>query len=171
MSKYLSDYKFEITPLKIEYFDDEPLKLTNNFVFFHNKSTFRKELVRLQNFFQEFLNHSINASGIRDSYLKEKYSKKYLIVLFTDLENVKDSNLIIKENSDKEISLNCFYLISNSNYMLLLAKDRNGLISGIDTMEEILTQTFNDYIKQKQYDDYVKIRPFKLLSCAKSPDE
>ena len=52
--------------------------------------------------------------------------------------------------------------------MLLLAKDMDGLISGIDTMEEIFIQTFEDYFNRKKFEEYIKIPPFKMTSCVKS---
>ena len=42
-----------------------------------------------------------------------------------------------------------------------------GLVAGVDTIEDILTQTFKDYLEQKNRDDYVKIKPFKLFNCSK----
>ena len=48
MSTFLKEFKFEKTPSKITYLDEEPLKLSNEYIFFHNKSKFRKELNRLQ---------------------------------------------------------------------------------------------------------------------------
>ena len=44
MSKNIRDYEFRSNPKEITYFDYEPLKLTREFNFFHNKSKFRKEL-------------------------------------------------------------------------------------------------------------------------------
>jgi hypothetical protein len=167
VSNYIKEYKFENLPKEIIYYDEEPLLLSNELTFYHNKSKFRKELNRLQYLFKNYLKNSLVASGIRDTYLKDEYTNEYLIVLFTDLENVRKTNQIIESNLDKEISLGCFYLKSDTNYMLLLAKDMDGLILGIDTMEEIFTQTFEDYFKQKQFDQHIRICPFKLISCSK----
>ena len=168
VSDYIKKYKFKIRPKKITYGDEEPLKLSNEFTFYHNKSSFRKQLNRLQYLFKKYLKTSLIAAGIRDSYLKEKYSENFLIVLFTDNKIVKETNQIIEAHSDVEIHSNCFYLESSTKYMLLLAKDMDGLISGIDTMEEIFTQTFEDYFSQKEIGDYIRIRPFIMTSCAKS---
>jgi len=49
--------------------------------------------------------------------------------------------------------------------LLLIAKEKNGLVSGLNVMEEILTQTLEDYFNQQQFDDFIKIRPFKLFNC------
>lgn len=168
VSDYIKEYEFKIPPKEITYSDEEPLKLSNEISFYHNKSKFRKELNRLQNLFHRYLKTSLIAAGIRDSYLKETYSENFLILLFTDNKIIKETNQIIEANSDVEILSNCFYLESSTKYILLLAKDMDGLISGIDTMEEIFTQTFEDYFSRKKFDDYIKICPFKMTSCAKS---
>lgn len=170
VSDYIKEYEFKIPPKEITYGDEEPLKLSNEFTFYHNKSKFRKELNRLQFLFKRYLKTSLIAAGIRDSYLKEKYSENILILLFTDNKIMKETNQIIEAHSDVEpkILSNCFYLESSTRYILLLAKDMDGLISGIDTMEEIFTQTFEDYFRQKEFGEYIKIRQFKMTSCAKS---
>ncbi|MCK4383126.1 MAG: hypothetical protein KAW66_07535, partial [Candidatus Lokiarchaeota archaeon] len=59
----------------------------------------------------------------------------------------------------------CFYLESTPNYMLLLAKNMEGLTSGIATLMDIFTQTFEIYFKENIRDDYIKIKPFKLFNC------
>ena len=168
MSDYIKECEFKIPPKEIIYGDEEPLKLSNEFSFYHNKNMFRKELNRLQNLFLRYLKTSLVAAGIRDSYLKEKYSENFLLLLFTDNKIMKETNQIIKAHSDVEIHPNCFYLESSTKYILLLAKDMDGLISGIDTMEEIFSQTFEDYFSRKKFDEYIKICPFKMTSCAKS---
>ena len=165
MYDYIKNYEFKDNPKEITYFDGEPLRLSKEFSFYHNKNWFRKELNRFQYLFKTYLKNPLIAAGIRDSYLKEEYSENYLIVLFTDAQSIKNTNNIIEANLAKEISQGCFYLISNTNYLLLLAKDKNGLISGLSIMEEILTQTLEDYFNQQQFDDFIKIRPFKLSNC------
>lgn len=168
MSEYIKEYKFENPPNEIMYYNDKPLELNNKFGFYHNKSKFRKELNRLQYLFQNYLKIPLVAAGIRDSYLKEEYTEEYLIVLFTTDEIVKKTNQIIEAHLDKAILRGCFYLENNSKYMLLLTKDIEGLISGINTIEEIFVQTFEHYFNQKKFDEYIKIRPFKLVTCSKS---
>ncbi|TFG22794.1 MAG: hypothetical protein EU529_09315 [Promethearchaeota archaeon] len=168
MSDYIKEYEFKIPPKEIIYGDEEPLKLSNEFSFYHNKNIFRKELNRLQNLFLRYLKTSLVAAGIRDSYLKEIYSENHLIIIFTDNKIVKETNQIIEAHSDIEILSKCFYLESSTKYMLLISKDMDGLISGIDTMEEIFTQTFEEYFSRKKFDEYIKICPFKITSCAKS---
>ena len=165
MYDYIKNYEFKDNPKEITYFDGEPLRLSKEFSFYHNKNWFRKELNRFQYLFKTYLKNPLIAAGIRDSYLKEEYSENYLIVLFTDAQSIKNTNNIIEANLAKEISQGCFYLISNTNYLLLLAKDKNGLISGLSIMEEILTQTLEDYFNQQQFDDFIKIRQFKLFNC------
>ena len=165
MSKNIKDYEFRSNPREITYLDDEPLKLDKNFSFFHNKIKFRKELTRLQLFFKDYTEISLPASGIRDSYLKEEYSEKFFIVIFTTNQAIKDANQMINPYKDTNIKPGCFYLESTPNYLLLLAKNMEGLTSGIATLEDIFTQTFEIYFKQNNRDDYIKIKPFKLFNC------
>lgn len=165
MYEYIKNYEFKNNPEEITYSDEEPLKLSKEFSFYHNKNWFRKEINRFQYLFKSHLENPLVAAGIRDTYLKEEYAENYLIVLFTDSLTIRDANHIIETNLDKEISQGCFYIISNSKYLLLLAKEKDGLVSGLSVMEEILTQTLEDYFNQKQFDDYIKIRPFKLFDC------
>ncbi|MFX1449102.1 MAG: hypothetical protein ACFFCG_13400 [Promethearchaeota archaeon] len=165
MSKNIKDYEFRTKPKEITYIEDEPLKLDKNFSFFHNKIKFRKELTRLQLLFKNYTQISLLATGIRDSYLKEEYSENFLLVIFTTNHVIKNANQIITPYKDTKIKPGCFYLESTPNYMLLLAKDMEGLISGLDTLEDILTQTFEQYLKQNNTEDYIKIKPFKLFNC------
>lgn len=167
MSKNIKKYVFKAKPKEITYIDGEPLKLSKDFSFFHNKIKFRKELTRLQNFFKDFAKIALQASGIRDSYLKEEYSNNFLLVIFTTNQIIRKADLIIEPHKNLELSPGCFYLESNSESMLLLAKDMEGLSFGVDVMEEIFSQTFEIYFEQKNFDDYLKIRPFKLLNCIK----
>jgi len=165
---YIKKYEFKNDPEEISYSDDEPLKLSNEFSFYHNKNWFRKEINRFQYLFKTYLKNPLLASGIRDSYLKEEYAENYLIVLLTDGSTVKNINEIIEVNLKKEIPQECFYIISDTKYLLLLAKEKNGLTSALNMLEEILTQTLEDYFNQQQFDDFIKIRPFRLFNCANS---
>lgn len=165
MSDFLKEFKFEKKTLKITYFDEEPLQLTNEFIFFHNKSKFRKELTQLQYLFKSYTKTTLHAAGIRDSYIEKAYTDEYLIILFTTNDIVKKTNQIIKNLYNLEISSGCFYLETTSSYMLLLTKDMDGLILGIGTMEEILKQIMENYLNQKKFDEYLKVRPFQLISC------
>jgi len=165
MSNLLKEFTFEKPPENITYFDKEPLKLTNEFVFFHNKNKFRKELNRLQYLFKSYTKVALNAAGIRDSYLIEENSEKYLIVLFTTSDIVKKTDDILENYSDLELGSGCFHIEATSNFVLLLTKDMDGLSSGINMMEEILKQILEDYFNQQKFDEYIKIRPFKLKNC------
>ncbi len=167
MSKNIKKYVFKSKPKEITYIDGEPLKLSKDFSFFHNKIKFRKELTRLQNLFKDLAKIALQASGIRDSYLKEEYSENFLLVIFTTSQIIRQADLILEPHKNLELSPGCFYLESNSESMLLLAKDMEGLSFGVDTMEEIFSQTFEIYFEQKNFDEYLKIRPFKLLNCIK----
>ena len=165
MSKFLEKYEFSNKPMKLNYKDEEPLRLNKEYNFFHNKNKFRKELNRLQYLFKDYTGNTLVASGIRDSYLNEQYTEKYLLILFTTNETVKKANDIIEKHSDLTLTNGCFYIESNSDYILLLSLDMEGLTAGVDTLEEIFSQTFEDYIQQKVFDDYVKIRSFELFNC------
>ena len=167
MSAFIKQFKFEKSPLKITYFDKEPLNLSNEFIFFHNKSKFRKELTRLQYLIKSYTKTPLIASGIRDAFLKEEYSEKYLIVLFTTSEISKKTNEIIEPHSHLELKSGCYLIESTSEHILLLAKDLNGIKSAIITMEDIFYQTFEEYFTQENVDNYIKIRAFRLLDCGK----
>ena len=167
MSNYLKKFEFEHDPISIKYIESEPFALNNELNFFHNKNKFRKELNRLQYLFQEYTGTPLLASGIRDSYLSEELSEQYLIVLFTDNNVITGANRIIKDNQNVELKPGCFFLESTSNYMLLLTKDNEGLVAGIDMMESIFKQVFEAYLKKQKSEDYVKIQPFRVLDCKK----
>ncbi len=168
MSTFLKEFKFEKLPSKITYIDEEPLKLNNEFIFFHNKSKFRKELNRLQYLVKTYTNVPLQAAGIRDTYLKESISENYLIILFTISDIMKKANEVIEPNLSIELNPGCFYLESNKDFMLLLSRDMEGLVFGIDTLESILKQILEDYTSQKQFDDYIKVCSFKLFNCKNS---
>jgi hypothetical protein len=167
MSTYLKKFDFKKPPQNITYFEKEPLKLNNEFMFFHNKSKFRKELTQLQILIKSYTNSPLHAAGIRDSYLKEQYFEEFLIVLFTDIESVKKINEIIEKNLDIVLNPGCFLIENNTNYMLLLSKDIEGLRKGISVMESILKQVLEDYMNQKIFGDYIKICTFELMDCIK----
>lgn len=167
MSVNLKEYVFKLKPTEITYIDDDPLELNQDLIFFHNKIKFRKEITQLQNIFKEYTKAALPASGIRDSYLKEEFSEHFYIIVFTTHDVVKKTNEIIEPHSNLELKIGCYYLESTSDYMLLLAKDLEGLKSGVITMEDIFYQTFEDYFAQNSPDDYLKVRSFKLLNCVK----
>jgi len=165
MSNNLKEYVFKVKPTEITYLDKDPLELNKDFIFFHNKIKFRKEITQLQNIFKEYTKIALQASGIRDSYLKEEFSETFYIIVFTTHDVVRKTNEIIEPHSHLELKKGCYYLESTSEYILLLAKDLDGVKSGVITMEDIFYQTFEDYYAQKNNDDYVKIRSFKLFNC------
>ena len=168
MSLYLDSFKFTYMPNELNYVDGDPLNLNNQFNFFHNKNKFRKNLNRLQSIFKEYTGNSLVASGIRDTYINEEFTENYLLVLFTDNQVVKTTNNILQANLKREISPGCYYLTATSEYLLLLAKDMKGLISGIELMEELFLQVFDHYMKQKKFDEFIKIRQFNAFGCSKS---
>jgi len=165
MSNYLKEFNFERPPKKITYFDTEPLSLNSEFTFFHNKTKFRKELTRLQNLFKSYTKSPLMASAIRDTYLKEEYTEKYLIVLFTTSEYIEETNKIIDSHNEMEFNPGCFFLEATSKYILLLTRDMDGLTSGVDMMESILNQILEDYMIQKRYNEYIMICPFQITDC------
>jgi len=168
MSSYLSEFSFSKRLKELDYVDGEPLKLNNEFNFFHNKNKFRKELNRLQFIFKKFTGNSLVASGIRDTYIKEEYTESNLLVIFTDNQVVKKTNNILDANLKPEMKSGCFYITTSSEYLLLAAKDMDGLLLGIDFMEELFTQVFEHYMEQKKFDDFVKIRQFNASGCSNS---
>ncbi len=135
-------------------------------MFYHNKNSFRKELNRLQYLFRDYLKNPLVASGIRDTYIDIDYTNEFLIVLFTNAEVVKETNNILKNYLSVDINPGCYYIETTSKYVLLLTKDMDGITSGIEMMENFLKQTLDDYFNQKCFDDYIKIRPFKMLGCS-----
>jgi len=165
MSINLREYVFKLKPTEITYLDKDPLELNMDFIFFHNKIKFRKEITRLQNIFKEYTRTALPASGIRDSYLKEEFSENYYIIVFTTHDVVRKTNEIIEPHRHLELKTGCYYIESTSEYMLLLAKDIGGVKSGVSTMEDIFHQSFEDHFAQKNTEDYVKIRSFKLFNC------
>ncbi|MHA2430010.1 MAG: hypothetical protein ACXACC_03140 [Promethearchaeota archaeon] len=109
MYEYLNEFEFKETPKEISYREGEPLILSNEFSFFHNKNKFRKDLNRLQYIFKNYTKDSLVAAGIRDTYLKEEYTEDFLIVLFTTNEIVKNANEIIEKYINKKFNSGCFY--------------------------------------------------------------
>jgi len=166
VSDYIKEYNFQKTPLELKYFDKEPLKLTKEFVFYHDKSFFRKNLTQLQNLTKKYLNTTLLASGIRDTYIHEEITEKFLVLLFTTQNIQKKTTEIVEPHISRTIDKKCCFIETTSDYMLLLARDLEGIISGIDKMQEILTQTLEHYFEQKNFDAFIEIRPFILYSCS-----
>ncbi|MHA1669361.1 MAG: hypothetical protein ACTSV5_02155 [Promethearchaeota archaeon] len=162
MTNHLQEFKLNKDSTKISYNDGEPLKLNNDYNFFHNKNKFRKELNRLQYLFRNYTGDSLVASGIRDSYLKEEISEIFLIVLFTTNDTVKNANGIIEPKKNLAFEEGYYYLESTTDYILLLSKDMTGLTAGINTLESVFTQVFEHYLKINNVEEYVKIRPFDI---------
>lgn len=165
MTDYIKKFEFKENLKEITYIEESPLELNEDFVFFHNKSKVRKDLTPLQHLFKSYTTNPLLALGIQDSLLKKELTEKYLIVLFTTSEIIKDANKIISGYFDIEINQGCFYLETTSDYMLLLTKDLDGLHSGTNIMEEILTQVLEDYFSKKNFDDFIKITQFKITNC------
>lgn len=162
MPNHLKEFIFKNPPKSITYIEGEPLKLTEKFNFFHNKTKLRKNLTPLQLLFKSYMKNPLLASGIRDSYLTEEYTEKFLFVLFTTPEIIKNSNEILVSYSDIEFTQGNFFLITTPDYMMLLAEDMNGINPGVEIMKEILNQVLEDYFNKKKFEDYIKIRQFKL---------
>jgi hypothetical protein len=162
MSSYLTEFIFKKIPKTLLYLDGAPLNLSNEFSLFHNKNWFRKELTRLQLVFKNHINQTLTASGIRDTYLKKEYGENFLILILTTNEMIKKANQIVETANALEINLGCFYIESRSEHLLLIAKDKKGLVSGIDYLEDILTQILGDYLKKKNFDEYIQLRQFSL---------
>ncbi|MBD3194459.1 MAG: hypothetical protein GF317_05340 [Candidatus Lokiarchaeota archaeon] len=165
MSDYIEKFEFKNPPRELEYHEGEPLKLTEEFRFYHNKMKFRKELNKLQYLFNDYLKKTLQAAGIRDSYLKLEYTNKYLMIIFTDPENIKSADKIIKKHESIEIEKNCYVIESTSEYLLLLTKNREALTEGIEMVYEILDQVLHEYFNRNEPDKFIQIRPFSLFGC------
>lgn len=165
MSDYIKEFTFKNKPEDFMYVDGEPLKLNEDFKFYHNKLRFRKELNSLQYLFKNYIKTTLQAAGIRDTYLKPEYTKSYLLLLFTDPVTIKNTNQIIEDHMDIPLKKDCYYMECNSDYFLLLTKDMEGISEGVEIMEEILDQVLDDYFRRKDFDQYIKVRPFKLSNC------
>jgi hypothetical protein len=169
MSDYLKEFNIKEPPKKITYLEGEPLELNEEFKFYHNKLKFRKYINQLQYLFQDYMEITLQAPGIRDSYLKKLYTNSYLMVIFTDQETIKETNRIIEKHADLLIEKGCYYLETTSDYMLLLSKDLEGIKAGTKTMRDILEQVLNDYFNvQNDFDKFIKIRLFSLYGCSPS---
>jgi len=165
MSDYIKKFELKTKPKEINYMDGEPLKLSEEFRFYHNKLKFRKELTPLQFLFSDFFDTTLQASAIRDSYIKREYDDNYLIVIFCEPETIKNANEIIEDHIKMDLNDECYYMESKSDYMLLLSKDIEGIRSGVEKMIEILKQVLNDYFDRKQFEEYIKVQPFNLFDC------
>ncbi|MHA2038784.1 MAG: hypothetical protein ACW98X_20320 [Promethearchaeota archaeon] len=165
MTDYIKKFEFKETPKEITYIEGAPLELNEDFVFFHNKSKARKDLTPLQYLFKSYTTNPLLALGIRDSLLEKELTEQYLIVLFTTPKVIEHTNNIISRYTDVEINQGCFYFETNSEFMLLLTKDLDGLHSGTKIMEEILTQVLEDYFTKKNFDEFIKVTQFKIISC------
>ncbi|MBY8990030.1 MAG: hypothetical protein KGD58_04675 [Candidatus Lokiarchaeota archaeon] len=162
MSNNLIEFTFKSPPKMFTYIEGEPLKITEYYDFFHNKSKIRKSLIQLQYLFKSYTKTPLLASGIRDTYLKEEYSEHYLMILFTTPDIIKDANKIIEIYSNFEFTIGKFLLITTQDYLLLLAKDIGAINSGVEYMEEILKQILEDYFAKKDFEDFIKVRQFSL---------
>ncbi|HDZ18657.1 MAG TPA: hypothetical protein ENI29_11640 [bacterium] len=164
MTDYIKNFEFDIPPKKIVYLDEEPLKLTEDFVFYHNKSKIRKGLNRLQYLFKSYTKNPLLALGIQDSLLKKEFTEKFLIILFTTPQIIEGTNRIIEKNSNINLTEGAYYLTTTSKFLLLLTRDLKGINSGINTIEEILKQILEDYFNKKNFEEFIKIRQFRLFN-------
>ena len=101
-------------------------------------------------------------------YIKKKYSESFFIIIFSTYDIIQTIDDIIENYLDIIIKERCFFLESNSDYMILLSKDMDGISAGINAMEEILGQVLHNYFNKKQFEENIKILPFRLYSCNKS---
>ena len=113
---------------------------------------------------REYVNLALHASGIRDTYLREEYTKNNLLLIFTTPEVIHKADQIF-ETHNKIVENGCFYIRSTSEYTFLKATDMKGMKAGIEIFYDLLKQTLDDYFNQKKFDDFIKIRPFEIYSC------
>ena len=165
MSNYLKTFEFKKQPQEISYLEVDPLNITEDFVFYHNKSKIRKALTPIQYLFKSYTKNPLLALAIRDSFLQEEYTESFMMVLFTVPKVVEQTNKIIQEYSDIQLNKGCYYMHVSSTYLLLLARDMKGLDTGIEIMENLLNQVLEHYFDKKEFEDFIKIRPFKIIGC------
>ena len=158
-------YRFTKEPTKFEFVEGSPLKLSNKLNFFHSKNKFRKELNRLQYIFKDYTGFSLLAPGIRDSYLKNEYIEKFLIVILASNETIVNANEIIQKYSSLNLKEGCYFIESSSDHILLLATNMDGLIEGLDQLEELFHQIFRAYLEKQNFDDFVEVKPFLMQGC------
>lgn len=166
MSTTSIEFTFKETPKEISYSNKPPMALNQELFFFHNKNRFRSLLNDLQYLFKNKVGIALHAAGIRDSYIKEEYSEAYLLVLLGTHETSKQSNEIIEKQSHIHIDKGCYFIEVDSEYILLLAKDMDGITAGIKTFETILEQSFEAYFEQKAFDEYVTVPTLTLYHCS-----
>ena len=158
-------FEFENEPKAITYNESNPLKLTNEFRFYHNKLKFRKNLNDLQYLFQEYLKFPLIAAGIRDTYVKVEYTENYLFMILTTPEIIKDTNRIIKEFVEKDPGKDCYYIKCTEEWFLLFAKNLKAIRAGIERSHKMLKQILKSYFETQEYDEYIKIPAFLLYDC------
>ena len=162
----ITQFSFKTEPKELSYSKKSPMKLDQSLFFFHNKNHFRPLLNDLQYLFKSAVGVALHAAGIRDTYLKEEYSENNLVVILSNHEISKKSNQIIEKNLSVNIEKGCYFIEIDSEYILLIAKDIEGLKVGIKTFESVLQQTFDNYFEQKNFDDYIKVPTMKLYHCS-----
>ncbi|MHA1146695.1 MAG: hypothetical protein ACTSR8_00440 [Promethearchaeota archaeon] len=162
----ITQFSFKEAPKELAYSNKPPMTLAQDLMFFHNKAKFRPFLNELQYSFKNAVGVALHAAGIRDTYLKEEYSENYFIVILGTHETSKKTNQIIKKNLSVEIEKGCYYIEVDSDYILLLAKDMEGIKQGIKTFETILQQTFDSYFEKKNFDEYIKVPTLTLYHCS-----
>ena len=79
----VNSFIFKNPPKEIELIDDVPFQLDQDLIFYHNRNTFRKHLVKLQNLFKTYTKNPLIASGIRDTYLDIEYFVAPITFFFT----------------------------------------------------------------------------------------
>ncbi len=161
----MNQFKLDNENINVEFHSGDSLKITSEFKFYHNKLKFRKEINTLQFLFKKYLDNPLQATGIRDSYLDEEYSNTFLILIFSTYENIKNLNIFMKKYKELEIDHSCFFTESNSEYIILLSKDIEGIKEGIHILEDIFNQILTKYFENRNFNEYIQIFPFKINNC------
>lgn len=156
-------YEFPKKLKSLKYHENQSFALHKNLILLHNKSRIRKLITDLQILFKERVGIPLDATAIRDNYLKKKYSDKYLILLCAELEKEKELDIIIEKYENIQLKSGAYEIEVTIEFTLLKAIDFKGFERGINTLKIILEQTFSNYFKDNEFEKYVQIPSLSIL--------
>ena len=113
--------------------------------------------------FKERVGIPLDATAIRDSYLKKKYFDKYLILLCAELEKEKELEKIIDKYENTQLKSGAYEIEVTKEFTLLKAIDFKGFEKGVNTLKIILEQTFSNYFKENEFEKYIQIPSLSIL--------
>ncbi len=156
-------YEFPKKLKSLKYHENQSFALHKNLILLHNKSRIRKLITDLQIFFKERVGIPLDATAIRDNYLKKEYSDKYLILLCAELEKEKELDIIIEKYENIQLKSGTYEIEVTKEFTLLKAIDFKGFERGINTLKIILEQTFSNYFKENEFEKYIQIPSLSIL--------